>query len=491
MDSDGHNSAREKVGAAGAFRRPSNDAANRKYRRRSPVGESSSDGSPARERSLSPVPPTEACEKNDDSQRRKDDERDLGRDSGRTQHGRSGESHRHSDRQSSRSTHSHRRHDEYTRHSRNEDNDERENLKSYSHHHRNSRGRDYSDHSRQENDHRSRDYPRDVDKYSRDKYGSSGHRSRDKEKESSSLECQKYKEKDSSSDRIGSDNRYTNYGIEDGRSGERDKHKEYRDSRDEKTDHKRNLGEYKSDHSHAYKESRGHRNESTLKKDGSGHRLKEAALPDYMELGGGKYTKEDKKKYDDGERFKERQSREKEKYEDRNLSSSRCQESSAKRSKFYSIDDGSTEHVKDDEKQSSSKQGQVPPGEVTLEQGVKDSDIDAAKVAAMKAAELVNRNLIGTGYMTTDQKKKLLWGSKKSTNDTEKSSAHNWDTSTFGDRERQEKFNKLMGVKGDAKGELKPDIHDAEKQKELQIDLEKQYTAGLRRRDGRTVGLGL
>lgn len=31
----------------------------------------------------------------------------------------------------------------------------------------------------------------------------------------------------------------------------------------------------------------------------------------------------------------------------------------------------------------------------------------------------------------------------------------------------------------------------AEKQKELQMDLEKQYTAGLRRRDGRTVGLGL
>lgn len=35
------------------------------------------------------------------------------------------------------------------------------------------------------------------------------------------------------------------------------------------------------------------------------------------------------------------------------------------------------------------------------------------------------------------------------------------------------------------------DILRAEKQKELQMDLEKQYTAGLRRRDGRTVGLGL
>ena len=38
----------------------------------------------------------------------------------------------------------------------------------------------------------------------------------------------------------------------------------------------------------------------------------------------------------------------------------------------------------------------------------------------------------------------------------------------------------------------KPDDEVAEKQREqLQMDLEKQYTAGLRRRDGRTVGLGL
>ncbi|XP_049397611.1 uncharacterized protein LOC125861789 [Solanum stenotomum] len=92
--------------------------------------------------------------------------------------------------------------------------------------------------------------------------------------------------------------------------------------------------------------------------------------------------------------------------------------------------------------------------------------------------------------MTTDQKKKLLWGNKKTTTNTEEST-HRWDTSLFGDRDRQEKFNKLMGVKGDVPTENKPVIHDAERQKELQMDLEKQYTAGLRRRDGRTVGLGL
>lgn len=35
------------------------------------------------------------------------------------------------------------------------------------------------------------------------------------------------------------------------------------------------------------------------------------------------------------------------------------------------------------------------------------------------------------------------------------------------------------------------DVVQSEKQSQLQLDLEKQYTAGLRRRDGRTVGLGL
>lgn len=47
-------------------------------------------------------------------------------------------------------------------------------------------------------------------------------------------------------------------------------------------------------------------------------------------------------------------------------------------------------------------------------------------------------------------------------------------------------------MKGDAKVEHKGDNPDVEKQREqLQAELEKQYTAGLRRRDGRTVGLGL
>ncbi|KAL6873968.1 hypothetical protein ACP4OV_014050 [Aristida adscensionis] len=125
--------------------------------------------------------------------------------------------------------------------------------------------------------------------------------------------------------------------------------------------------------------------------------------------------------------------------------------------------------------------------------------IDAAKVAAMKAAELVNRNIAafgaGTGRLTTDQKKKLLWGNKKS-NPPEESSAR-WDANLFSDRERQEKFNKLMGVKSSAPvQENKVESKDgssteAKKLEELDTNLEKHYIAGLRRRDGRTVGLGL
>ncbi|THG03558.1 hypothetical protein TEA_022935 [Camellia sinensis var. sinensis] len=74
-------------------------------------------------------------------------------------------------------------------------------------------------------------------------------------------------------------------------------------------------------------------------------------------------------------------------------------------------------------------------------------------------------------------------GNKKNT--AAKESGHHWNSALFSDRERQEKFNKLMGVKGDVKVEQKPDNQEsssllqAEKQRELQLDLEKQYTAGL------------
>eukprot|EP00850_Spirogloea_muscicola_P002357 SM000009S23486 [mRNA] locus=s9:275890:276414:- [translate_table: standard] len=79
-----------------------------------------------------------------------------------------------------------------------------------------------------------------------------------------------------------------------------------------------------------------------------------------------------------------------------------------------------------------------------------------------------------------------------------------WDTAHFADRERQERFQKLMGVKADqvrapaaavapapAEEPAPVAVFTEEKQREVQEDLEKQFAAGLRRRDGRTVGLGL
>ncbi|XP_055802402.1 uncharacterized protein LOC129871499 isoform X2 [Solanum dulcamara] len=465
MDSDGKNSPQENIDSKGAFRKLSNDAVNRKYRRRSPLGgSSSSDGSPARKRSSSPIPSRK------DDWRHKDDYIDRG--SSRNRQGRSGESQRQSDRQSSRSSRDYHRHDDYPRHDRHIDDDDRGYSKPSSHSHRDSKVDNYGNNSRRDNDHRSRHSPRDTDKHYRDRYADLGHRSKNRERETSS-----FKDKYLSFDKVGSGRHYNNSSIDDNRSRESGRYKEYRDSRDEKANRR---SDHKRDRSPDYEESRSNRNESNSRKD---------PQFDDMELDGEKYTKEERKNYEDREKI----------FEDRNVASGKGRESPSKKSKFSGMDQSSAQgkdglnpaSAADEKHSSNSKQGQDPNSELSLEQGVKDSDIDAAKVAAMKAAELVNRNLIGTGIMTTDQKKKLLWGNKKTTTNNTEESTHRWDTSLFGDRERQEKFNKLMGVKGDVTTENKPVIHDAERQRELQMDLEKQYTAGLRRRDGRTVGLGL
>lgn len=461
MDSDGKNSP---IDSKGAFRKLSNDAVNRKYRRHSPLaGSSSSDGSPARKRSSSPIPSRK------DDWRHKDDYMDRG--SSRNRQGRSGESQRQSDRQSSRSSRNYHRHDDYPRHDGHTDDDDSGYSKLSSHFHRDSKMDNYGNNSRRDNDHRSRHSPRDTDKHYRDRYADLGHRSKNRERETSS-----FKDKNLSFDRVGSGKRYSSCSIDNNRPRETDRYKEYKDSRDEKGNRR---SDHKSDRSPAYEESRSNRNESNSRKD---------PQFDAMELDSEKYTKEERKSCMDREKI----------FEDRNVASSKGRESPSKKSKFSGMVQSSVQgkdglnpvSAADGKLSLNSKQGQDPNSELSLEQGVKDSDIDAAKNAAMKAAELVNRNLIGTGIMTTDQKKKLLWGNKKTTTHTEEST-HRWDTSLFGDRERQEKFNKLMGVKGDVTTENKPVIHDAERQRELQVDLEKQYTAGLRRRDGRTVGLGL
>ncbi|KAK3004305.1 hypothetical protein RJ639_018667, partial [Escallonia herrerae] len=491
MDSNLQSSPSESGGAKAAFRKPLNDAGNRKYRRRSPVsGSNSSGGSPNREHSSSPSPSREERVEISDDRRRKDDGRDLDRDLARSKYGRSSDSYRQSDRLSNR------RHD-YSRRDKFADEDDRKYPKLSSRSERESRGGTRSDYRRQESEYnRGRDPFRDVDKYSRDRFDGSGHRNRDKDRETSSLEYKKYKDKDSSYERAGSGTRQTS-----GAGRERDMQKGCGDSRDGKRDY----WDRKNDSLPSYEESRGHRNDSASRRETSGHRLKESSRSNPKEFDDQKYSKEEKYKFDDRDidRHKERHNREPgEQLDNRINSSSENRESAAKKPKLFSLDK-SMDHGNDvpmfaaiaNEKQSStSKQPQEFAGKATSEQDyVKDSDIDAAKVAALKAAELVHKNLVGTTFMSTDQKKKLLWGNKN----TAEESTPRWDTSLFSDRERQEKFNKLMGVKGDIKVEHKPENQDgggllqAEKQKELQLDLEKQYTAGLRRRDGRTVGLGL
>lgn len=152
----------------------------------------------------------------------------------------------------------------------------------------------------------------------------------------------------------------------------------------------------------------------------------------------------------------------------------------------------------DDKYSKGSKWG---PEAETTDATAASSDPEAAKMAAMKAAALVNINL--GGIKSVDEKKKLLWGSKDQQKPAAVASGTNrWETVRFADRDRQDKFHKLMGVKGEAGGEGIQDgqamsqgtldsSFTTEKQEELQQDLEKQFTAGLRRRDGRTVGLGL
>ncbi|KAJ4706666.1 arginine/serine-rich coiled-coil protein 2 isoform X2 [Melia azedarach] len=473
-----------------AFRKPLNDAANRKYRRRSPAnGSSSSDESPKRDHSSSLILSREDSAKVSElQQRRKDDERELDRDSARSYHGRGGDLYRHSDRHSSRSSHGYSRHDDYVRHEKYVNDEDRNYQRLSSRSGRESKASTHSDYARQDTERsRSKDYL-STDKSLHDRYDVTGHRVKDKERESYP-ERQKYKDKDSSSDRAGSGRRHTSSNSEE---TDREWHKRDRDGRDEKRDYRRSSGDYRNDHTVTCEESRGRRSESSGK-DYGGYRLKEACRSDPREMDDQKLAKEEKKRYDDIET-----TRDKDRYyrADKPDFVTEKQETPTKKQKVSNWDKGADYAA--EKTSSSSLQAQNIAGNEAFEQAqANDSvanDLDAAKVAAMKAAELVNQNLVGGGYMSTDQKKKLLWGSKKST--TAEESGHRWDTTLFGDRDRQDKFNKLMGVKGDVKVEHKPNNQDggvleAEKQRELQLDLEKQYTAGLRRRDGRTVGLGL
>ncbi|GAB4843954.1 Ubiquitin-associated domain-containing protein [Ancistrocladus abbreviatus] len=484
MDSNSSSPAQENNESKAAFRKPTTDAANRKYRRRSPASMSSSpDGSPKCERSQSPLSSRDEV-KGSKYRSRKDDWGDTG-GSSRSQHGRSTDASRYSSRRSQ----GYSRHDNHSRQGKYADEEDRNYSRLSSRSSRETRGSNHhADYKEREHDYnRSRDRYRGADKFTRDKSDVTGHASRDKQRDTTPEDYKRYAHKDSSSDKFGSDRRHGRVGIEESRNNDFDKHVRDRDNRDEKRDY-RNSRDHRSDRTTTHEESRGHRSDTTSKRDSDGYHVKGVYKDESNDL----ESKEEKKRHheQDVNKHKDTHGRPGE-FDHRGGFSNEREGSAPKRPKLFSLEKDS------DQRDEGSKEGQQLVGKVATEPALaigsgSAANIDAAKVAAMKAAELVNQNLAGTGFMTTDQKKKLLWGNKKNTSSEE--SSHRWDTTLFSDHERQEKFNKLMGVKGDVKVEQRPNDQDgndllrAEKQRELQLDLEKQYTAGLRRRDGRTVG---
>ncbi|XP_027935698.1 arginine/serine-rich coiled-coil protein 2 isoform X3 [Vigna unguiculata] len=349
--------------------------------------------------------------------RKYDDDREQDQQYGRNHYGRSSDSLRNPDRQSSKSSHGHSRRDKYA----NEDR-YRERLISRSGH----ESRD--DRLREESDIRSKNYHRSVDKYSHDKYDRPDHRSKEKRRETY-LDHKKYKEIDSY-EKSASSKKHDEV--------ERDGLSLDWDGRNERRESRRSSGDYnRNDHS----EARNQREDSSPHRDNGKFSLKEKESNDQN------IPWKDKRKHDTevgkGKDWKTRKEGEQCAIEDK--------ETSGKKLKLFDTDrdennrkDGTEAH---ESKTSSSKLSHESKADSLAAKSSGfdgDNDLDAAKIAAMRAAELVNRNLVGAGCLTTDQKKKLLWGSKKSTPTEE--SGHRWDTAMFSDRDRQEKFNKLMVV---------------------------------------------
>ncbi|GMH08119.1 hypothetical protein Nepgr_009959 [Nepenthes gracilis] len=479
MDSHSNSPLQDNIESKAAFQKPTADAENRKYRLCSPIsGSSDSDGSLNRERSFSPVSLREEVKMSNYQSRK--DEREDARGFDRNQHSRSNDSSRYS----SKSSRGHSRHDDHSSHGKHADDDDRNYSMLSSRSGREHRGSGHSDYKERESDyHRSRDHHRDVGKYPRDKSDGVGHANRDKERGIPSQDSKKCRYKDSSPDRMGSDRSHCKLSAKKNSYYDHDRHARDGENRDDKKEYGRSSRDHRSYHTTSYEESRGHRGDATSKRD----HLKEAYKDEAKDLDG----REKNNKYDeqDIKRNKDTCSLGGKMFEEGSVFVSEMGESATKRPKLSYLDKDT-----DQTKKGSSKLFTVEKAPVNVSEST--ANVDAAKVAAMKAAEFVNKNLNCTGFMTADQKKKLLWGNKK--NNSSEEPSHRWDTALFSDVERQEKFNKLMGVKGDVKVEQRQpndqdggDLLQAQKLRELQLDLEKQYTAGLRRRDGRTVGLGL
>lgn len=181
---------------------------------------------------------------------RKLDGREQDRKYGRNQYGRSSDSLRHSDRQSFRSSYGNSRHDKYA-------DEDRKHERLSSRYARESRG----DHIREESDSRSKDYGRSMDKYSREKYERSDYRNEEKDMETF-LQHQKYKDLCSPFDRSGSGKRCAEYDEVEKERRTRDG-----DGRDERKDSQRSSGEHKSDRAVSYSESRSQNDDIEISKN--------------------------------------------------------------------------------------------------------------------------------------------------------------------------------------------------------------------------------
>ncbi|XP_020243752.1 TRAF3-interacting protein 1 isoform X2 [Asparagus officinalis] len=391
-------SSLENSDAKPSFRKPAQDAANRKYRRRTPVSGSDSEGSPKRQ-SHSPVYPGD--------RRRKDGDREFEKDSKFNQSSRGSDYHRHSDKHAHRPSHDCAKNGDYRRQHRHGDEEDMGYHRSSRSVQESRRGNnsDYMRHGR--NADRSREIWRSGDKYSTDKSGSTGQRFKDKD----------YRHNDKDSDK--------------GREG-----------RDERKDRRWSPEDYKKDHRSSREESRAHGKAFSSGREGDSTRLKDTLISGNKEID----VPKDKRKYEDraSDMRSEKNSREAE-AEVKNKASQ--QNASLKKLKHCDSEDedpsASSKQVK-----GTAEKFTFGPSNASMNQSETAQDLNAAKVAAIKAAEVVNRNLVGgSSYLSTDQKKKLLWGNKKNTTAEEKQLGNHWDLQLFADRERQEKFNKLMSLR--------------------------------------------
>ncbi|KAK1291849.1 hypothetical protein QJS10_CPB17g01672 [Acorus calamus] len=440
-----------------SFQKPSNDAFNRKYRRHSPVSgspPSSPEGNPNSQHDDNPR--NDRLKMSDDQWRNKDDGREQ-RDGPRSRSTKMTDSHKHSSRDYYAGPHDRYRHDDYGRHHRHPNDDERTSQRVSSWSGRDSRSAARSDHTRQESNN--------------DRYR--GRRVKEYEEIAAP---EKYKQSDK--DRVASGERKMNSNRDEVNSEERDRKRDW--GGDDKRDHLKSSVDYRNDYA---KTSEDLRNAKELSKGSSlSHSRETQKGSNKKDVDSQKEDNLQRRKHDEKEHDRQRGNYKKEaeegiqkdkrsssSYRDRDEKNDRYSDKAvhtnesdstkrARLSRFSDKPDGASEggsksiSVATDEKSpSSSKQVQgtvakVSSASIPSAAGQAEAvhDLDAAKVAAMKAAELVNRNLVGTGYMSTDQKKKLLWGSKKNTAAEE--SSNRWDKPLFSDPERQEKFKKLMSL---------------------------------------------